>query len=225
MGTEVLDDIVCRVMNELAGRKAGARDAGAGPTIPVAVSNRHLHLGADDLKTLFGPGHALTLVRRLVQPGEFAAAEKVTLVGPRGVLEHVTVVGPVRSQTQIEVSRTDAFRLGSKPPVMGSGSLAGSAGVVVVGPAGAVTLTEGLILAQRHIHMQPADARRFGVAHGRLVQVQTTGERALIFDQVLVRVSDNYRLEMHVDTDEANAALLNNGDRVTIVPAGGRTRA
>lgn len=217
MRAEVLDDIVRRVMNQLAGGDVNEDPAVTGFTIPVAVSNRHLHLGAADLLVLFGHGHSLTLVRHLSQPGEFAAAERVTLVGPRGVIEKVAVVGPVRSQTQVEVSRTDAYRLGISPPVMGSGSLAGSTGLVVVGPAGAVKLAEGVILSQRHIHMQPADARRFGVTHGQLVLVRATGERALIFDQVLVRVHENYRLEMHVDTDEANAALLDNGDRVTIV--------
>ncbi len=192
-------------------------------TIPVAVSSRHLHLGEGDWRRLFA-GQPLTRLRDLSQPEEFATAETVTLVGPRGTLEKVRILGPLRRRTQVEISRTDAVRLGLNPPVRDSGRLDGSAKITVVGPAGAISLEEGLILAWRHIHMTPADARRFGVRDQETVYVRCLGQREIIYGGVIVRVNPNYRLELHLDTDEANAGLVRDGDLAELVgkPAEGK---
>jgi len=166
---------------------------------------------------LFGQGYKLTNIKNLGQPGEFAAEEVLTVVGPRGVIESVRILGPVRKVTQIEVSMTDAYRLGLRPPVRESGNVKGTPGVAVVGPLGVVSLEEGVILAARHIHMRPENAKSFLVEDKQKVRVHVPGERAQVFENVLVRVSPKYALEMHVDTDEANAALLKNGDQVRII--------
>lgn len=186
--------------------------------IAVGVSNRHVHLSRDDVEILFGKDHKLTPTRDLGQPGQFACEETVTLVGPKGSIENVRVLGPERKETQIEVSITDAFRLGLNPPVRDSGDLDGTPGITLVGPKGRVTKEKGVIIAKRHIHMHPKDAELFGVKDKDIVKVVVEkGERKLIFDDVLVRVSDKFALEFHVDTDEANAAQLRNGDHVYIV--------
>ncbi|MGI9952540.1 phosphate propanoyltransferase [Moorellaceae bacterium AZ2] len=185
--------------------------------VPVGVSGRHVHLTPEHFHILFGPEAALTKIKDLVQPGEFAARETVTVVGPKGVLENVRIIGPLRPYTQIEVSRTDCFRLGVNPPVRDSGDLEGTPGCVVVGPAGVVTLERGVIVALRHIHMSPEEAKRCGLKDKDTVDVLVEGERGLIFQNVLVRVHPNFRLEFHIDTDEANACLLTNGGRVKAV--------
>ena len=185
-------------------------------TIPVGVSNRHVHLSQQDLAILFGGSASLTKSKELSQPGQFACAETVTLVGPRGVIENVRVLGPVRTATQVEISAADGFRLGIKPPVRDSGDLDGSAKATLVGPKGAVSLPQGVVVAARHIHMHETDALRFGVRDKQKVCVRVTGERGLIFEQVLVRVSPSFSLEFHVDLDEANSAGLANADRVTL---------
>lgn len=185
--------------------------------VPVGVSGRHVHLSQEHLEILFGEGYELTPMKELSQPGQFAAEETVTLVGPKNVIQRVRILGPVRSETQVEISRTDGFTLGIRPPVRQSGDIAGSAGITIVGPAGCVTIKEGVIVAQRHIHMSPADAERFGLADKDTVSVRVDNERGLIFTNVLVRVRDDFALDFHIDTDEANAALLNNGDEVTML--------
>ena len=186
--------------------------------LPVGISNRHLHLSQEDLETLFGEGHQLTATKDLSQTGQFAAEETVTLVGPKGVLQRVRVLGPTRSQTQVEISRTDAFALGVKPPVRDSGDLDKSAGVSVIGPQGCIHIKEGVVLAKRHIHMSLADAESFGVQDKDIVKVAAReGDRPLVFDQVLVRVREDFVLEMHIDTDEANAAGLSNGQEVELI--------
>lgn len=187
------------------------------PKIPLGISNRHVHLSEQDLVTLFGPGKELTKAKDLSQPGQFACEEKVTLVGPKGVLEGVRVLGPVRSKTQVEISITDSYKLGVSAPVRDSGELVGSGKITIVGPVGSVTLQEGCIVAARHIHMHVSDAARFGVTDGQRVAVKCPGERGGILYNVLIRVSEKYRLEMHLDTDEANAFALKNGDLVEIV--------
>ena len=186
-------------------------------SIPVGVSNRHVHLSQEDLQRLFGAGFSLTKQKELSQPGQFACAETVTLVGPWGAIEKVRILGPIRRQTQVEISATDGFRLGVKAPVRDSGDLDGSAGVTVVGPVGSVTLPQGVILASRHIHMHPDDAGAFGVQDKDRVKVKISGPRGLVFEEVLVRVHPEYRLEMHIDMDEANASGLKNQDRVALV--------
>ncbi len=183
----------------------------------VGVSNRHLHLSQDDLETLFGPGYELTVFKELAQPGQYAAAEQIALVGPKGTIEGVRVLGPVRSKTQIEVSMTDAYKLGVKPPVRESGDLANSAPITIEGPSGSVELKDGVILAWRHIHMHTSDAEARGLKDKDVVSVRVGGPRGIVFENVIVRVRDDYALEMHVDTDEANAALLKNGAEVEIL--------
>ncbi len=185
--------------------------------VPCGVSNRHLHLSQTDLETLFGTGAQLTVFRDLKQPGQYAAQETVNLVGPKGTIKNVRVLGPVRKQTQIEVSKTDSFVLGIKPPVRDSGDLKGSAPIVLEGPKGRVELNEGVVLAVRHVHLHPSEAAVIGAKDKELLSVRVGGERALVFERVLARVNDQFALEFHVDTDEANAAGLKNGDEVELV--------
>ncbi|AAD35462.1 phosphate propanoyltransferase [Thermotoga maritima MSB8] len=188
------------------------------PGIIVGVSNRHVHLSREDLETLFGEGYELTPVKELRQPGQYAAKETVTIVGPKGAIENVRVLGPVRKETQVEISRTDAFRLGVRPPVRDSGDLEGTPGIVIIGPNGILVKEKGVIIAKRHIHMHPKDAEYYGVKDKDIVKVIVeSGDRRLIFDDVLIRVREDFALEFHVDTDEANAAMLNTGDLVYIV--------
>jgi acetate kinase len=175
--------------------------------IPVAVSGRHVHLCQTTIDSLFGPGHRLTRVRELGQPDQFAAAETVTLIGPRSSIEGVRVIGPARDEDQIEISRSDEFVLGIDAPIRLSGHLDGTPGILILGPENTVTLRQGVICSHRHIHMTPADAVRLGVSQGASVTVDIHGtDRALSFGNVLVRISPNSKLEMHIDTDEANAA-------------------
>jgi len=188
------------------------------PGIVVGVSNRHVHLSKEDIEILFGKGYELKPVKDLGQPGQYAADEKVIIVGPKGAIEQVRVLGPARNNTQIEISRTDAFKLGLNPPVRDSGDIENTPGIVIVGPKGTVIKDKGVILAKRHIHMHPKDAQHYGVKDKDIVKVVCEKEgRRLIFDDVLVRVSEKFALEFHVDTDEANAALLKNGDLVWII--------
>ncbi|MDU4961409.1 MAG: phosphate propanoyltransferase [Sporomusaceae bacterium] len=185
--------------------------------IPVGVSGRHLHVTREHLDILYGAGYQLQAVKALSQPGQFACQETVDIVGPKGSFKNVRILGPERKKTQIEVALTDAIKLGVKPPVRDSGDLAGSPGVTIVGPNGSVTLEQGVIAAMRHIHMTPEDATVFGVKDKDIVKVRFEGERGLIFDQVLIRVSDQFQLEMHIDTDEGNAAMAKTGDQVEII--------
>jgi len=188
-----------------------------GGKIPLGISNRHIHISAGDLRTLFGPDAELTGIRDLSQPGQYVSGQAVTLVGPKGVIEKVRILGPLRSQTQVEISVSDCFKLGIQAPIRDSGDLAGSSAITLVGPVGSVTLPEGCIIAARHIHMHPDDAEYFGVRDGDRVNVKSPGPRGIVFTEVLARVNDKYRLEMHLDIDEANAASLVNGDRLEIV--------
>ncbi len=186
--------------------------------IPVGVSNRHVHLSREHVEILFGRDYRLRKIKDLTQPGQFACEETVMVVGRRGVIPKVRVLGPERSQTQVELSATDARLLGLKPPVRDSGDLAGSETCVLVGPAGYVVLKEGVIIAKRHIHMTPQEADSFGLKDKDIVAVYVPSpERAVVFDDVLVRVSDKYALDFHLDTDEANAAGVKTGDIAYII--------
>lgn len=177
--------------------------------IPIAISARHCHLTAETFAALFGADAIPTPDKPLSQPGQFACEQRVNLIGPRERIEGVRVLGPLRSVDQVEISRTDEFLLGVDAPVRDSGNVAGSACITLEGPCGTVSLQEGLICARRHIHMHPDDALRFGVQDKDEVAVSITGgERDLVFGDVLIRVKDSYALEMHIDTDEANAAEL-----------------
>lgn len=181
--------------------------------IPIAISARHIHLTRETLDKLFGKGYELTVRKWLSQPGQFAAEETVTIVGPRNRIEGVRILGPVRSVDQVEVSRTDEFFIGVDAPIRESGKVENSPGIHLIGPAGEVTLMQGLICAWRHIHMTPEDAARFGVRDRDVVEVAIdNNERGLTFGNVLVRVSPKYILEMHIDTDEGNAAEIHPGD-------------
>lgn len=179
------------------------------PTIPIAVSARHIHLTQEAVEALFGKGYQLTTKAPLSQPNQFACNERVTIVGPKRNIEKVRVLGPTRPKCQLEISRTDEFALGIDAPVRASGKVENTPGIKLIGPAGEYMLQEGVICAWRHIHMTPDDATTFGVEDKDIVDVQVSaGSRPLTFGNVLVRVSPKYKLEMHIDTDEANAAEL-----------------
>lgn len=172
--------------------------------IPIGISARHVHLSREDVETLFGKGYQLNKKKELMG-GQFAAQECVTIVGTKlRAIENVRVLGPERSQSQVEVAKTDAIRLGLNPPVRQSGDLAGSAPIAMVGPKGVVYLKEGCIVAKRHIHMSPADAARYGVKDKQVVKVRFESGRGGVFEDVVIRVHDTFTLEMHIDTDEAN---------------------
>ena len=186
--------------------------------VPVGVSNRHIHLTKADLETLFGEGYELTPLKDLSQPGQYACKEVLTIVGPSlKPIENVRVLGPLRSKSQVEISATDSYILKIKPPVRESGNIVGSAGIRIIGPKGVVQLSEGCIIANRHIHMSPKDATKFNVKDGDFVVVDVKGKRRSRWYDVQVRVSPDFCLEMHVDTDDANATGIGNGCKVQIV--------
>ena len=184
----------------------------------IETSARHVHVTQETLEKLFGAGFQLSVRKELSQPGQFASGEKVEVVGPKGSLK-CSILGPCRKLNQVELSFTDARTLGVVAPVRESGDVAGSAAVKLVGPAGEVELSEGAIVAKRHVHMTPEDAKDFGVENGQIVKVQVLNEtgRKLVFDDVVIRVSSTYALAMHIDTDEANAGALFGDIRGTIV--------
>ena len=176
--------------------------------IMVETSARHVHVSKEDLATLFGEGYQLTKKKDLSQPGQFACTERVQVIGPKSGFPAVSILGPERKQTQVEISASDARAIGVTCPVRESGDLAGSAGCKIVGPCGEIEISEGVIIAKRHVHMTPADAAVYGVEDKQIVSVKVDSpERSLIFGDVVVRVSDSYALAMHIDTDEANAVL------------------
>ena len=178
----------------------------------VETSARHVHVTAQDLETLFGKGYQLTPKKYLSQPGQFASEERVDVVGPKKTLSRVSILGPLRSATQVELSLTDARSIGVTAPIRESGDVAGSGACKLVGPCGEVEVAEGVIAAKRHIHMTPADAEEFGVKDKDVVSVKVdTNGRALVFGDVVVRVSEKFSLAMHIDTDESNAACAVNG--------------
>jgi putative phosphotransacetylase len=187
------------------------------PDIPVGVSSRHIHLSADHLDQLFGKGYALSPMKELSQKGQYAAKETLSLVGPKGMIKEVRILGPSRGATQIEISRTDGYQLGIHPPLRLSGDIEGTPGIALYGPKGLVVIERGVIVAKAHIHMSLEDAGRFQVKQGDRVAVQTRGERPLLFKEVIIRVNPKFSLDFHIDTDEANAGLIHQGDRVEIL--------
>lgn len=194
-----------------------SEDNGNGFMVPIGVSARHVHLTQEHVETLFGPGYQLTKKKELMG-GQFASNETVTIIGLKlRAIENVRVLGPVRKETQVEVSATDAIKLGMSVPVRMSGDIANSAPIAIVGPKGAIYLKEGCIVAMRHIHMSPKDAQAAGVKNGDIVSVKADNERGTIFNHVAIRVDDSFTLEMHIDTDEANAAKIATGNTVTII--------
>ena len=201
--------------------------------IPVGISNRHFHISNNDLDSLFGSGAQLHVLREISQKGQFSAQETLDVAGPKGRINQIRIVGPTRGETQLEISRSDAYRLGIDPPVRYSGDLSGSAGVKLIGPEGEIDLTKGVIVPQRHIHMSPREARGFGVRDRERVFVAPVNEssidpgcepRSIIFGNVLIRVDETFVLDFHLDTDEANASGLKNGDHVYIVKQDRKTQ-
>ncbi|WP_027623204.1 phosphate propanoyltransferase [Clostridium lundense] len=185
--------------------------------IEVEASGRHVHLSEKDLYALFGDNYELQINKKLSQPGQFQAKEKVMLVGKKGVIKDVSILGPVRSETQVEISKTDALVLGVNPPVRDSGDIMGSENVIILSKNGFIQVKEGVIIAKRHIHMTKQDAEYFKVKDKEIVKVKVYGERPLIFDDVLIRVSNNYNLNMHIDYDEANACGYFKGVKAEII--------
>lgn len=199
----LIDEVVKRVENQNG--------------IEVEASGRHIHLDRATIDALFGKDYQLRVAKYLSQPGQFASKERVTLVGPKGVLHNVIVLGPERNQSQAEISATDALTIGVKVPVRESGDIAGTPGILVMNGAKSVQLAEGLIVAKRHIHMTVEDAAKANVAQGEIVQVKVNAGRSLIFDDVVIRVSPKFATVMHIDYDEANACGWSKGTRVQII--------
>jgi propanediol utilization protein len=185
--------------------------------VPVGISSRHVHLTQNDLETLFGKGYELHPMKDLSQPGQYASEEQVNLVGPKGRINKVRVLGPIRKYTQVEISRTDSFVLGVTPPIRDSGDLEGTPGIVIEGPKGTLEIPSGVICAQRHLHLSPAEAEQLGLKDKEYISVRANGDRALVFERVFTRVHPQFAMDLHIDTDEANAACLKNGDKVTII--------
>lgn len=184
--------------------------------IPVGISNRHLHISEADLTVLFGAGYQLTKMKELSQPGQYACKETVIIAGPKGAIEQVRILGPVRSQSQLEILQTDCYKLGITAPIRISGDLAGSPGVTLIGPKGSVIMACGVIIAQRHIHMTAPDAARLGVSDGQTVAIKINGQRGGTYDNVAIRVTATSNLECHLDTEEANAMKLSATSTITI---------
>ena len=207
---EMITQMVLQTIRGMEERKGGYQ-------VPVGVSARHIHLTQEHVEILFGKGYQLTKKKELMG-GQYASNEQVTIVGLKlRAIENVRILGPVRKRSQVEISATDAIRLGVKAPIRESGNVKGSAPIAVVGPKGVIYLEEGCIIAKRHIHMAPKDAIAAGVADGQTVSVKADNERGTVFNHVQIRVDESFTLEMHIDTDEANAAKIATGQTVTII--------
>ncbi|WP_035293910.1 phosphate propanoyltransferase [Clostridium sp. KNHs214] len=185
--------------------------------IPVGISNRHVHLSQRDLECLFGKNYQLTKLKDLSQPGQYACKEVVTVCGPKGAIEKVRILGPVRSKTQVEVLAGDCIKLGAVSHVRLSGDLSRTPGITLVGPKGSVQIEEGLVVAQRHIHMTPEDAKNLGVCDGDIVSIKFDDFRGGIYSNVAIRANDASKLECHLDIEEANAMGINSKSKITIV--------
>lgn len=214
------DTLIDRIVAELLeqGRNAALRAADEPDfaLVPVGVSNRHIHLSRQDMDALFGPGAVLTRKKASKQPGQYAAEETVILRGPKGEIGRVRVLGPLRKETQAEISKADGYVLGIHPPMRMSGELGGTPGFEIIGPQGVVTKERGLIIAQRHIHMQPQTAALLGLANGCEVDILAEGERGGELHHTAIRVAEASALELHIDVEEANGLGLKNGDMVRI---------
>lgn len=175
----------------------------------VEVSARHVHLSAEHLQILFGKGYELTVKKMLSQPGQYAANERVTVVGPKRELANVAILGPVRKDTQVEISLTDARGIGIEAPIRESGDIAGSAGCRIIGPAGQVEINQGVIIAKRHVHVTPEDAEKFGIKDKQVVSVKIASpDRSTVYGDVIIRVRNDFATAMHIDTDEGNGAAV-----------------
>jgi propanediol utilization protein len=227
-GTSVDREEIRKIVEKVLERKGFSSVAGGrepcsgslqaeGPLIPVEVSARHVHLTREALAALFGPGSGLTEKRALSQPGEFLSGERVRLIGPRGDIDNVAVLGPLRGAVQVEISLTDARILGVEAPLRLSGNLSGAADLFILGPAGILHATGAAIIAKNHIHLRPGDAEALGLLDGASVRVRVNTERPLVFEDVAVRVRDTFMPAMHIDFDEANACMLGTGTRAEIL--------
>lgn len=185
--------------------------------IPIGISNRHIHLSRSDLDICFGESYELTPIKDLTQPGQYACKETMTICGPKGAIEEVRVLGPVREKTQVEILAKDNFTLGINAPLRISGDISSSEGLTLIGPKGSVQLKEGTIIAKRHIHMTKDDAKKHGVDDGQIVSIQIAGERGGIYDNVIIRSNDNSATECHLDMEEANAFGITSDSKLRII--------
>ena len=201
----LIDKVIDRIQNELDG------------SFEVEASGRHVHLSRKELDALFGTGYELTKAKDLSQPGQYASKERLTVVGPKGAFHNVVILGPVRKESQVEVSLTDCLQLGVKASIRESGDIEGTPGIVLVNGDKSVSLDKGLIVAKRHVHMTPEDAEKLGVKNHDIVKVKVEGARPLIFDDVVIRVSPKFATYMHIDYDEANACGFSKGIRGRII--------
>ena len=201
----LIDKVIDRIQNELDS------------SFEVEASGRHVHLSRKELDALFGTGYELTKAKDLSQPGQYALKERLTVVGPKGAFHNVVILGPVRKESQVEVSLTDCLQLGVKAPIRESGDIEGTPGIVLVNGDKSVSLDKGLIVAKRHVHMTPEDAEKIGVKNHDIVKVKVEGARPLIFDDVVIRVSPKFATYMHIDYDEANACGFSKGIRGRII--------
>ena len=201
----LIDKVIDRIQNELDG------------SFEVEASGRHVHLSRKELDALFGTGYELTKAKDLSQPGQYASKERLTVVGPKGAFHNVVILGPVRKESQVEVSLTDCLQLGVKAPIRESGDIKGTPGIVLVNGDKSVSLDKGLIVAKRHVHMTPEDAEKLGVKNHDIVKVKVEGARPLVFDDVVIRVSPKFATYMHIDYDEANACGFSKGIRGRII--------
>lgn len=211
-----LEDIKNLVVEELT--KAGVKvEKEEFKYIPVGISARHVHVSKKDLEILFGFGYNLTKFKDISQPGQFASNEKVILVGPKGKIDNVRILGPLRNETQVELSSSDAIKIGINVPVRESGNLENTPGIKIIGPKGELTLQRGCIIADRHIHMTPLDAINYKVSNGQKVRVKVEGIKGGIMDNVFIKVRDDFALDMHIDVDDANAFGIKNGDNLEMI--------
>lgn len=185
--------------------------------VPIGISNKHVHVSRADLDILYGQGYQLTSIKDLTQPGQFASEETVTIVGPKGELEGVRILGPERKETQVELAQTDARKLGVKALLRDSGNLDGTSGCKLIGPKGTVELAKGAIVAHLHVHFHTDEAAVLGIKDHQMLSMLVRGEKDVVFCDVLARVGDKMKLDFHLDTDEANAAMVNNGDTAIIL--------
>ena len=211
-----LENVLKLLLEAVEAAQENTVPEGVSKGIGVGISNRHIHISQSDLDMLFGDGYQLTPLKELSQPGQVACKEVVTICGPKGAIEKLRVLGPVRSKTQIEILAGDSFKLGVNAPARMSGDLQGTPGITIIGPKGSVQTKEGLIVAQRHIHMHPTNAEQYGVRDGQLVSIQLDGVRGGVFHNVSIRVSKDSALEFHIDTEEANAMSITPSSTVEI---------
>ncbi len=213
------EDLIKEVVKQVyIGKPSGSNSADSGKKlVPAEISSRHLHVSRSDLDILFGTGYQLKKLRDLSQPNQFASEETVRLIGPKRIIERVRILGPCRSKTQVEISKTDTFHLGINTVVRISGDIADTPGILIIGPRGFVNLTCGVIISKRHLHIEGDLAALWGLKANDLVKIRVTGDRPLIFEDVVVRCGSAHKLALHFDTDEGNAANLKSGELVELL--------